>query len=61
LCINIRIFEQFLEGVNPKISQREIKSRITLDFPILWFQRYVVLSMLLIYHFIFTYLFIIHF
>jgi len=40
LCINIRIFEQFQEIVNPNITQREIESRIASDFS-RWFQTYV--------------------
>jgi len=40
LCINVRIFEQFLEAVNPNITQREIEARIASDFPG-WFANYV--------------------
>jgi len=40
LCINLRIFEQFLEAVNPNITQREIEARIASDF-LRWFENYV--------------------
>ena len=40
LCINVIILEQFLQAINPNITQREIKTRIASDFP-RWFQTYV--------------------
>ena len=40
LCISVRIFEQFLQAINPNITQREIKTRIAFNFP-RWFQTYI--------------------
>ena len=40
LCINVRIFEQFLQAINPNITQREIETKIASNF-LRWFQTYV--------------------
>jgi len=29
-CINVRIFEQFLQAINPNMTKKEIETRIAL-------------------------------